>query len=530
MECYQFASTFSGKPKDFFCLEKYKVEVGKDYKRIIFYLCSEADFRNYEKILEGKDSDVEVDSGPEDLHEQHFTDQFFAQQFMADDGNDGSDSIFTVPFSFTSATSSTSTFTSNLISTTSSTATSSSTSAQAASIRDYKDIVKILGSKVNHADEFYLVIRRGTQFIRLLRLWRRQSLKSKPTNIVRVHYSGEDGIDSGAIALEFFEHCMTEMGKVMFPNGSPINSSLYVQNGDLRTCGEIAAASLAQGGPAPSFLASCTYESAFQDIDMMSISSEHLTEKEKELIRAVRSNCKEYIDLILEHNYTGVIDEKNIEEIVGSLKVSFVTNRRNQMKEFMIGLQSYDLDNLIKNHPEACRSLFVNGNLEYLIPDSDYLFSIMTPLYATESASKRLVEEKVMDHLQDTLNAFEDENLTGTKAALAWNEQKGVDIDNEDDADVEEREKFESPSISIPKVMGWLTGLQHKPLSGEKLQITIHFDHDCLERNPKHTVCFPLISACAKTVTLPVAHLKTLQDFKELFITAFCKGQSFARP
>ena len=243
MECYQFASTFSGKPKDFFCLEKYKVAVGKDYKRIIFYLCSEADFRNYEKMLEGKDSDVEVDSGPEDLHEQHFTDQFFAQQFMADDGNDGSDSIFTVPFSFTSATSSTSTFTSNLISTTSSTATSSSTSAQAASIRDYKDIVKILGSKVNHADEFYLVIRRGTQFIRLLRLWRRQSLKSKPTNIVRVHYSGEDGIDSGAIALELFEHCMTEMGKVMFPNGSPINSSLYVQNGDLRTCGEIAAAS-----------------------------------------------------------------------------------------------------------------------------------------------------------------------------------------------------------------------------------------------------------------------------------------------
>ena len=71
------------------------------------------------------------------------------------------------------------------------------------------------------------------------------------------------------------------------------------------------------------------------------------------------------------------------------------------MKEFMIGLQSYDLDNLIKSHPETCRSLFVNVNLEYLIPDSDYLFSIMTPLYATESAAKWLIEEKVMDHLQD---------------------------------------------------------------------------------------------------------------------------------
>ena len=64
----------------------------------------------------------------------------------------------------------------------------------------------------------------------------------------------------------------------------------------------------------------------------------------------------------------------------------------------------------------------------------------MTPLYATGNASKRLVQEMVMDHLQDTLNAIEDEDLTGTKAALAWKEQKGVDIEHEDDADVDERE------------------------------------------------------------------------------------------
>ena len=190
----------------------------------------------------------------------------------------------------------------------------------------------------------------------------------------------------------------------------------------------------------------------------------------------------------MENNYTGVIDENNIEEIVGSLKVSFVTNYRNQVKECMIGLQSYDLDTLIKNHPEASRSLFVNGNLEYILPDSDYLFSIITPLYATESAPKRLVEEKVMDHLQDTLNAFEDEKLTGTKAALAWKEQKGVDIEHEDDADINERDKVKTPSISILKVMGWLTGLQHKPIIGEKIQITIHFDYDCLEKSKAHSV------------------------------------------
>ena len=36
-----------------------------------------------------------------------------------------------------------------------------------------------------------------------LSLWKRQALKTDPLQELKVHYSGEDGIDSGALALEF---------------------------------------------------------------------------------------------------------------------------------------------------------------------------------------------------------------------------------------------------------------------------------------------------------------------------------------
>ena len=40
----------SGKGKEFFNLGEYKKEVGKDYKRIVFFLCDATDFNLYEEM------------------------------------------------------------------------------------------------------------------------------------------------------------------------------------------------------------------------------------------------------------------------------------------------------------------------------------------------------------------------------------------------------------------------------------------------------------------------------------------------
>ena len=78
----------------------------------------------------------------------------------------------------------------------------------------------------------------------------------------------------------------------MFPGGSPVDSSYQVQCGNFRTCREIIALSLAQGGPPPCFLEECSFEAMFKEIDMLNIEEKHLTAKEVKLIKEITENCE----------------------------------------------------------------------------------------------------------------------------------------------------------------------------------------------------------------------------------------------
>jgi hypothetical protein len=93
------------------------------------------------------------------------------------------------------------------------------------------------------------------------------------------------------------------------------------------------------------------------------------------LLKEVRSDCKKFSDLILDHGYTGSISNEHVEEIVRSLKVSFVSRQYLYMKDFVIGAKSYGLDTIIEEHPTICEPLFVNGYLKNgLVPSANYLF------------------------------------------------------------------------------------------------------------------------------------------------------------
>ena len=139
-----------------------------------------------------------------------------------------------------------------------------------------------------------------------------------------------------------------------------------------------------------------------------------------------------------------------------------------------------------------------------------------------------------MNSLQDTLFAFEDADAKGYMSAFAWNykdddEKAANEREGTCDKAGGDSEILEQPPLTVPGVMGWLTGLQHKPINDEKPAITVYFDHNCLERNNKHTICYPIISACGKQITFPIAHMNSPENFKEIFIVGYCKSQSFGR-
>ena len=73
----------------------------------------------------------------------------------------------------------------------------------------------------------------------------------------------------------------------------------------------------------------------------------------------VRANCLSHTDLIIENGYSGKITIDHVEEIVNSLKVSFVNRRYFYMNEFKIGLNAYGLGDLISSHPDICKPFFL---------------------------------------------------------------------------------------------------------------------------------------------------------------------------
>ena len=499
-----------GSSKHFFDLEMYKTELGKDFKRITLYLCTSFDLDMCLNPSKDDDREAKYEDDTEVVWEEldHMLDtetgvssdvSVKVMQQIEEDKQIAQiiqDQLCDDQFC-------------------------------EMGVKCTDDVYKIAKSKVDADQQFKITIRRNAPLSRRLLLWQRETKKSSPTSQVNVHFIAEDGIDSGALRKEFLENTMQEIKTVMFPNGNPIHSTYHVQNGNFRTCGEIVAASIAQDGPAPCFFEPCAFDAIWKDVDLLNIRDEHLTAEEHIILHNIREDCTKHLDFIVENGYSGQVTNDHIEEIISSIKVSFVSRRSLYMNEFKVGLNTYGLGDLISSHPDICKKLFLQNYYAETVPDGNYLISLLKPRYSPEATSKRLVEESLMDHMQDLLISFEDKKVTGMSAPVAWKDDD-AEVGETENTDTEE--VLETADLSVAGIMGWLTGQKHKQSYGAKPTITVHFDHECLKRNPKHTVCYPLVGACGRDLTLPVAHMQTKEKFEEIFVTGFCMGQAAAKP
>lgn len=87
-------------------------------------------------------------------------------------------------------------------------------------------------------------------------------------------------------------------------------------------------------------------------------------------------------------------------------------------------------------------------------------------------------------------------------------------------------------SLSVPTVMQWLTGQRHKPLLPSEradFKINLRFEHHCNEKMRGHNICFSLVSACTNTITVPVEHMKTYKEFRDIMTVAIRMGRDFGR-
>uniref|UniRef100_A0A8C2AN58 HECT domain-containing protein n=1 Tax=Cyprinus carpio TaxID=7962 RepID=A0A8C2AN58_CYPCA len=74
--------------------------------------------------------------------------------------------------------------------------------------------------------------------------------------------------------------------------------------------------------------------------------------------------------------------------------------------------------------------------------------------------------------------------------------------------------------LSPSTFLQWLTGQGHIPvLPEEKRNFRVFYG--------SHTVCYPTVTACSNTIHLPVKHMQTSTEFKQVMTEAFHLGQAF---
>ncbi|KAF1380270.1 hypothetical protein PFLUV_G00185090 [Perca fluviatilis] len=86
--------------------------------------------------------------------------------------------------------------------------------------------------------------------------------------------------------------------------------------------------------------------------------------------------------------------------------------------------------------------------------------------------------------------------------------------------------------LSVRSFLQWVTGQARVPLiesKREAFKITVNFDHDCDSRYGAHSLCYPIVNACAVAITFPTRHLATSQEFENNLTEAICGGYEFSR-
>ncbi|XP_077093820.1 uncharacterized protein LOC143745586 [Siphateles boraxobius] len=384
---------------------------------------------------------------------------------------------------------------------------------QSPDIKCPDDVLRLLASRVDDSKNFTICVSRTDFFQRAMVQWQRQK-KGTPGNILRVTFLGEAGVDSGAIRKEFLTDLIGEIEKHLFEHGghqsgkSPIYSLSDLEKGFFRTAGEVFSVSLAQGGPAPRFLRQWCFDYlSAGDLDEVNLTKDDVDDSELfELIQKVEegTDLSAWTDVIISCGFTGIIKPENKGAIIRSIVLHATLRLIPLLKQLRKGLQVYNFVDILEEHFGLCQHFFVPSAVDDdNEADADSIMLNILPSLSEKGTIRETRETAIINFLQDFLQEIES-----------------------DDPD------RDTLPLTVPRVMKWLTGQGHKPLlmsERQEFKIALHFDHDCHQRMPAHRICYPVVSACARKITFPTAHMDDYSSFKEIMLQAINSDFGFNR-
>ncbi|CAL8242069.1 unnamed protein product [Merluccius merluccius] len=387
--------------------------------------------------------------------------------------------------------------------------------SQISTFQSSEEILDWIACQVNETNTFPICVSRTDLFSRGMQQWQRQK-KTSPKCRLKVTFFGEAGVDTGALSKEFLTEMLAEIENRLFVGGSdkkgknPAYCLNSLDSNYFRSAGEVMAASLAQGGPCPNLMREwCFRYLCSGDTDSIQVSASDVTDFEllqliERINGASNDNISDLVDDIVTCGYTGIVSMEKRDIMIRTVVLHSTMRVIPMLDQLRKGLQLYDLPKIIKTHQDLCLPLFVPGEDDEA--DAAFLLESSRPVFSEIGSAKHQKEVNIMNFLQDYLQETED------------SEQEGPSNNS-----------VTAEGLTVGRIMQWMTGQRHRPvLPSEKKDFVINmkFHHDC---DTQHTVCFPTVSACSRTVTFPSAHLKTYNEFKNIFTLAICHGQSFDR-
>ncbi|KAI4827506.1 hypothetical protein KUCAC02_030895, partial [Chaenocephalus aceratus] len=344
------------------------------------------------------------------------------------------------------------------------------------------DVLDTISGRVDEEKRFNIQISRTNILERGLLQWQRQK-GSSPTATLNVTFFGEAGVDTGALRKEFLTEVVAGIEGRFFEGPQQQRIPRYSLND----------------------LDSDLYSGR---INQKVLNSDSVADVQlRELIDQVESATEHSMmiglsDEILNCGYTGNVSIPNKDTIVRAIILHAVLRLQPMLEQLREGLQLYGLLSLMSQCPDICQPLFVSG--EDVKVNAEFVMASILPQLSDKGTTRHQVELEMMNFIQDFLYEAEDHGH--------------VDKDG-------------LHPITPATLLQWITGQGHVPLlPSEKkdFAVVIQFNHDCSADFGHHSVCYPVVTACAKTITLPVRHMRPYDKFKDILTEAFQLGQEFS--
>ncbi|KAJ4922569.1 hypothetical protein JOQ06_016573 [Pogonophryne albipinna] len=274
------------------------------------------------------------------------------------------------------------------------------------------------------------------------------------------------------------------------------NVSAY-QDNTFRYCGEIFAASVVQGGPAPNVRTHHTYHylchgQLDKDVVKAGTASVDMENLVTEVQDAEEDSLMALTDRIIACGYSEPIKADRKKDILEAIVLHSWLRLLPILQQLRDGLALYGLDELLVEQPLLCQQLFVPGSLQGV--DADFLILALSPEYSPEGSVSQAAERR-MESQEEDLNTCSD---------------------------------IKPPTVKT--FCQWVTGHAHVPLGEAErsnFRVTVHFDHECHLKYGEHGVCYPIVNACSAAITIPTRHFEKASEFEVNMTEAILAGFEF---